>query len=217
MARLIAIEGIDGAGKNTLTTALVKELDGRGVSVARMGFPRYGKSAAADAVTLALSGQAGDAADSVYGMALLFALDRLSQREELLRLASRCEVLILDRYVASNAAYSAARLGEQEQAGDGTGVVEWIRALEYDRYELPKPDLQLHLGTSVDTAVQRAQQRESLDTSRTRDKYERDVDLQHRTDQAYRNLAAHRWGGRWITDAHLVDVQVLAERILQRT
>ncbi|MEH6380365.1 MAG: dTMP kinase, partial [Dietzia cercidiphylli] len=33
VARLVVVEGLDGAGKNTLTTALVGELTDRGVSV----------------------------------------------------------------------------------------------------------------------------------------------------------------------------------------
>ena len=39
-ARLVVVEGLDGAGKNTLTTALVAELARRDLAVGRLAFPR---------------------------------------------------------------------------------------------------------------------------------------------------------------------------------
>ena len=60
-------------------------------------------------------------------MAVLFALDRAGARDEIDALHAEHDVVILDRYVASNAAYSAARL-HQDADGD---VVAWVRELEY--------------------------------------------------------------------------------------
>ena len=48
----------------------------RGRTVATMAFPRYGVDVHADLVRDALYGRLGDLSDSVYGPALLFALDR---------------------------------------------------------------------------------------------------------------------------------------------
>ena len=76
VGRLIVIEGLDGSGKRTLTDALSARWRADGRSVATMAFPRYGVDVHADLVRDALYGRLGDLSDSVYGPALLFALDR---------------------------------------------------------------------------------------------------------------------------------------------
>ena len=124
---LIVIEGVDGAGKRTLTNGLRAAFEAAHKSVATLAFPRYGRSVEADLAAEALHGGHGDLAQSVYAMAVLFALDRSGARDEIGHLDSAYDVVILDRYVASNAAYSAARL---HQNADGD-VVEWVRTLEY--------------------------------------------------------------------------------------
>ena len=80
---LIAIEGVDGAGKRTLTTGLRAAFEADGKSVASLSFPRYGHSASADLAAEALHGGHGDLATSVYAMAVLFALDRAGARDEI--------------------------------------------------------------------------------------------------------------------------------------
>ena len=76
MGRLIVVEGIDGAGKRTLTDRLTAELTARGRSVARVGVPRYGVDEHADLVRAGLYGRLPAVARSVEAMALLYALDR---------------------------------------------------------------------------------------------------------------------------------------------
>jgi hypothetical protein len=82
-----------------------------------------------------LHGEHGDLAESVYAMAVLFALDRAGAVEQIAALTRAHDVVILDRYVASNAAYSAARL---HQDADGE-MVSWVGEFEYDRLGLPVP------------------------------------------------------------------------------
>lgn len=190
---LIVIEGVDGAGKNTLTQGLRTAFEAAGASVATCAFPRYGASVTADVAAEALHGQHGDLADSVYAMAMLFALDRAGAKEQIMELRRGHDVVLLDRYVASSAAYSAARL---YQDADGA-VVEWVRRLEFDRLALPAPDWQLLLDVPAELAAQRARHREERDTSRARDSYERDDGLQRRTGEVYRGLARAGFGGRW--------------------
>ena len=205
---LIAIEGVDGAGKRTLTEGLTTALQAAGRSVATLAFPRYGQSVAADMAAEALHGQHGDLASSVYAMALLFALDRADAAAQIRELCAAHDVVILDRYVASNAAYSAARL---HQAADGE-VVGWVHQIEYHRLQLPVPDWQVLLGVSAELAGQRARDRARQDASRSRDAYERDNELQQRTGAAYADLAAAGWGGRWlVVDADVDPGRLAAE------
>jgi dTMP kinase len=190
---LIAIEGVDGAGKRTLANGLTSAFEAAEKSVTTLAFPRYGQSIAADVASEALHGRHGDLASSVYAMAMLFALDRAAARAEIEALSRGHDVVILDRYVASNAAYSAARLHQ-----DATGeVVAWVHELEYQRLGLPVPNRQLLLDVSIELAAQRARRRASVEAGRARDVYERDDGLQQRTGAVYAGLAAAEWGGRW--------------------
>ena len=192
---LIAIEGVDGAGKRTLTEGLRASLEASGRTVAHLAFPRYKQSVHADLAAEALHGEHGDLAESVYAMAMLFALDRAAARDELARLQEAHDVVILDRYVASNAAYSAARL---HQGADGE-VVTWVRELEFGRFGMPAPDCQVLLAVPTELAAERAQHRADTEADRARDVYERDDGLQRRTGAAYAALAALDWGGRWVS------------------
>jgi dTMP kinase len=207
---LIAIEGVDGAGKRTLSRGLQAAFEAGGKSVATLAFPRYGQSLAADVAAEALRGQHGDLASSVYAMAMLFALDRGGAAAQIQKLRDDYDVVILDRYVASNAAYSAARLHQ-----DATGeVVAWVHGIEYGRLRLPVPDCQVLLDVSAELARQRARSRAVREAGRDRDAYERDDDLQQRTGAVYAGLAAAGWGGRWQVVGADVDPGKLAALLL---
>jgi dTMP kinase len=206
---LIAIEGVDGAGKRTLSEGLQAVLQAAGKSVATLAFPRYRQSVTADVAAEALRGDHGDLASSVYAMALLFALDRAAATEQITDLRREHDVVILDRYVASNAAYGAARLG-QDAGGE---MVAWVHRLEYGRLALPMPDWQLLIDVSVEVAADSAKQRENRDARRRRDAYERNEALQRRTGAVYRGLAERGFGGRWQVVDRDVDAAALAARL----
>jgi dTMP kinase len=209
VGRLVAIEGIDGAGKRTLADGLVNALTTRGMRIAQVGFPRYGTDVHADLVRDALYGRLGDLAESVHGMALLFALDRRAAADRLDELRHDNDVVLLDRYVASNAAYGAARLHE-----DASGsFVEWIRALEVDRFSVPVPDVQLLLHVPVDVAAARADGRAQADRTRAKDLYEVDTGLQARCAAVYGGLAAAGWLAPWL----VLDGLVLDDLLLDDT
>lgn len=189
----MVIEGLDGAGKRTLADGLSTALHARGTRVARMAFPRYDLDVHAELARDALYGRLGDLAGSVYGMAVLFALDRRGAAEQLRTLRRHYDVVLLDRYVASNAAYGAARLHEDAQGP----FVEWVRGLEVDRFGVPVPDLQLLLRVPLHIAAARADRRADADSARAKDLYETDHGLQARCAAVYDGLAASDWLAPW--------------------
>ncbi|MCX2754526.1 MULTISPECIES: dTMP kinase [Gordonia] len=193
MGQLIAVEGLDGAGKNTLVTGLIDRWSAAGLRVATFTFPRYGRSATADIAAEALHGSHGDLRDSVYAMALLFALDRAGAVEDIHAATEAYDIVILDRYVASNAAYNAARL----EQGAGGEMVRWVVDLEFGRFDMPVPDRHVLLGVPPEVAMQRAASRADQDAARARDAYERDDALQRRVDAVYRELAGDGWMSPW--------------------
>lgn len=203
---LIAIEGLDGAGKRTLVDGLAAELSARGVGVGRIAFPRYDGDVHGELIADALHGNLGDLPDSVYAMAVLFALDRRAAAPRLASLTARYDVVLCDRYVASNAAYGAARLRQ-----DATGpFVDWVRRFELARIHVPAPAAQLLLRTPVELATTRAGRRATGDPAHARDAYEADSELQQRCATVYEQLAAAGWVSRWLVvddaAAHPADV-----------
>ncbi|WP_433732265.1 dTMP kinase [Nocardia sp. CA-129566] len=208
---LIAVEGLDGAGKRTLIDGVAAELRAKGLRVETLAFPRYERSIHADLAAEALRGGQGDLADSVHGMALMFALDRADARDELSKLLADNDIVILDRYVASNAAYSAARM---QQSADGE-IVRWVGELEFGRLDLPVPTLQLLLDVPTEVAAERARLRGELDRTRALDAYERDGGLQRRTGEVYRELAERDWYGPWWRYRSGDDPATLAARVAE--
>ncbi|RZS33971.1 thymidylate kinase [Herbihabitans rhizosphaerae] len=131
-----------------MSDGLTGALERRGARVVRRAFPRYTEDVHAALIKDALHGRLGE---SAHGMAVLFALDRLGAKEKLAADLASADVLLLDRYIASNAAYLAARL-RQSAAGEG---VTWVRELEIDRFGIPVPDAQILLRVPSDVAGRR--------------------------------------------------------------
>jgi dTMP kinase len=208
VGRLVVIEGLDGAGKRTLAEGLAAAVGG---TVARFAFPRYADDVHAELVRDALYGRMGDLASSVHGMAVLFALDRHAAAPALRAALDAHDVVLVDRYAASNAAYGAARL-HQDAAGE---FVAWVRELEIGRFAIPVPDHQLYLQVPLAVAAQRAAHRERTEPGRERDAYEADDGLQERTGAVYAQLAAASWLSPWtVLDGADPDVGAVAAQLL---
>jgi dTMP kinase len=212
MGRLVVIEGLDGAGKRTLTDRLLGALHARGARTATLAFPRYDADVHAELARDALHGRLGDLAESVHAMAVLFALDRRAAAGPLRAAVAAHDLVVVDRYVASNAAYGAARL-HQDACGE---FVAWVHDLEVGRFAVPVPDRHLLLDVPRAVAVERAAHRERTEPGRARDRYESDTGLQDRTGDVYRGLAATGWLAPWtvLDGAAGVDADSLADDLL---
>ena len=77
MGKLIAIEGLDGCGKQTQSALLKESLAAAGYAVSSIDFPRYGKKSAVLCEAY-LHGEFGENAADVnaYAASTLFAVDR---------------------------------------------------------------------------------------------------------------------------------------------
>ncbi|SEN08663.1 dTMP kinase [Sphingomonas gellani] len=193
MAYHLAIEGADGAGKGTVSAALVEALRAQGRRAALVSFPRYAETVGGYAIGEVLAGRM-PRTTSPEAAAVLYALDRLESRDHVRALADDHDVLVFDRHVASNMAYQAARTSSIEEAGR---LMRWIWQLETEQFGLIPPDRAIYLDTPAEVArgfIRLKQQRSY--TARTFDEYEADDALQNRVRDNYRGLAAadpERW------------------------
>lgn len=192
---IIVFEGLDASGKHTQVTLLAERLAREGVRAGTIAFPRYEETTFGGLIGLYLNGELGDlSAVSPYAAALLFAGDRLESRGRLLELAATHDVVLIDRYVASNMAYQGARVPE----ADREAFIAWLEALEYDLNRLPRADLTvfLEMPPSLVGRQLRGKGRRTY-TAEVADLHERDVAYLARCHELFHALAARGAGGRW--------------------
>jgi dTMP kinase len=192
---LVAIEGIDGAGKGTLTRNLLRLAAADDVDAVSLSFPRYDETRFAKLIAQYLNGAFG-ALDEVPPRfaALLYAGDRFESREHLLSLLARHRLLVLDRYVASNMAYNAAKLPPAER----TALIDWIEETEFGIFELPVPALTCLLQTGSETADRLVGAKSARSyTAADRDLHEADRGYMDRVARVYDRLAASDRRSTW--------------------
>jgi dTMP kinase len=193
MGDLIVIEGADGVGKNTASRGLCDALNAAGRSAVVIGFPRYGETAAGVTIGRFLAGEM-PVPVTPRAAAVLYALDRLEWRDSILEAQAAYDVVIFDRYIASNMAYQAAKL----EAAEARAMMDWILTLETGQFALPCPTLSIYLDTPWDLArelILKKAQRSYTDKSF--DAYEADIALQQRVRANYEAIVAADLLGPW--------------------
>ena len=190
---LLAIEGADGAGKATTAAAVVEALQVEGRRAEVISFPRYTDTVGGHVLGDFLAGRLPHAL-SPRALATLYALDRFESRDLVLAAAAQCDVVVFDRYIASNMAYQAAKVPDDE----ADALMRWIVALETGQFAMPAPDLSIYLDTPLDVArTQIARKRQRSYTDQTYDAHEADEALQREVRAAYAALAQGDLLGRW--------------------
>ncbi len=193
MSFLLAIEGADGAGKATAAAEVATQLRARGLSVAVIAFPRYTDTVGGHVLGDFLAGRLPHAM-SPRAVATLYALDRFESRAVVLAAAADHDVVVFDRYIASNMAYQAAKVA----ADAAHELMAWIVALETATFAMPAPDLSIYLDTPLDVArAQIARKQQRSYTDQTYDAHEADDGLQTRVRAAYAALVEGHLLGQW--------------------
>jgi dTMP kinase len=134
----LALEGIDGSGKGTQAARLAATATARGLGVASFSFPLYDDNPFSRAIGRYLNGDLGSL-EAVHPTlsALLYACDRFHARPDLVRAIETCDLVICDRYVASNLAHQ----GSQLEGAEREELLEWLVEVEYGEFQLPRPGL----------------------------------------------------------------------------
>ena len=150
MAKLIVIEGLDGSGKATQTRLLKESLEGMGKEVRKLTFPDYDNPSSA-LVRMYLDGVFGDKPDDVnaYAASAFYAVDRYASYRQFWEGDYRSgKITLADRYATSNAIYQRTKVENTQW----DGFLGWIEDFEYNKLEIPQPDLVIYLDMPPDVS-----------------------------------------------------------------
>lgn len=184
---LIVLEGLDGAGKSTQLKMLCEYLQGRGDKLKYLHFPRYDAPVYGELISNFLKGEYGGN-DAVHPqlVALLFAEDRRDAANTIREWLDDGCCVVLDRYVYSNIAFQTSKLADHEKAQK---LREWIFDLEYNVFQIPRPNLNLFLDVPIGFVESRlnhqrsGSDRDYLDGAQ--DIHEADIEFQKRVRAVY--------------------------------
>ena len=150
MMKLFVIEGVDGAGKSTQIKLLRDFFSKKGYSCEYMHFPRTETPYFGELISRFLRGEFGTLNHvDPYLVAMLYAGDRKDASTIINKWLTDGKIVFLDRYTYSNIAYQCAKL-EEISAQDK--LMNWIFALEFGHFDIPKPDLNIFLDVPFDFA-----------------------------------------------------------------
>ncbi|MEI7701924.1 MAG: thymidylate kinase [Planctomycetia bacterium] len=216
MAVLIAIEGIDGAGKGTQAGHLVAALRQQGYRVDSLQFPRYGATTFGHAIGDFLNGRFG-ALNEVHPLlaAVLYAGDRFESKSLLLQLMQDNDVVVLDRFVGSNLAHQASKLSGE----DRSALIDWIENVEFGVFQLPRPNLTILIDMSSEMSRELVSRKGARDyTDREADLQEADLPYLERVRRCYLALSHSRLDWRTVhglsEDGTLRTIGQISEEIL---
>ncbi|MBD3672383.1 MAG: dTMP kinase [Planctomycetaceae bacterium] len=184
---LVAIEGIDGSGKGTQARRLTQTLSDQGRRVELLSFPRYDDTFFGRTVGRFLNGEFGSLSEAnPFLVSLLFAGDRFESRELLREKMESNDLVILDRYVASNIAHQGSKLPVEQQPS----LIEFVQTLEYEIYGLPRATLNVLLDLPAETAQELIGRKNARSyTEQSHDLQEADRDYLESVRQTYLTVA----------------------------
>jgi dTMP kinase len=189
--KLIVIEGIDGAGKSTQLGLLKEYFSGIGHVCEFLHFPRTESPFFGELITRFLRGELGSLNEvDPYIVAMLYAGDRKDASYIIGNWLNEKKIVLLDRYTYSNIAYQCAKLKDRIEQDK---LMRWILSLEFDHFNIPRPDLNVFLDVPFSfTKKKLTQSRTGNDRSYLdgqKDIHEEDLEFQKRVREIYLHIA----------------------------
>ncbi len=176
---LIALEGIDGAGKRTLCSFIKKFLESQGHEVIQFAYPDYSS----------IWGKIID--DYLHNRIELdineqfftYFIDILKDQDDIRKLLESDKIVITDRYFSSTIAFQCAKGFSYQKA---LSIIEITGVIE--------PDLTLFIQLPPQVALKRKfEQKKSLD------RHEKDIELLENVDNMYEKIISNKkLSKKWI-------------------
>lgn len=186
--KIIVVEGSDGAGKTTQLSLLEDYFKKSNTPFLLHDFPQYETSFFGKFIGDFLNSEYGSVDNvSPYFVSFPFAADRFLAKEMLLKKKDEGNIVLLDRYVGSNAAYQGARLPDSKLKA----FTKWLFEMEYDVFKVPKEDLVLFLYVPIDIAqklIMERAKKDYLNQGKKKDVYEKDLNFQKRVSRIYQDF-----------------------------
>ena len=157
--KLIVLEGTDGSGKSTQLQLLCNRLKQDGTVFQRLVFPRYSEPSSM-LVRMYLNGEFGTHPSDVnaYAASTFYAVDRYASYQMDWKSGYETGTLFLsDRYTTSNAIHQASKLPRERRRS----YLQWLFDFEYEKLNLPRPDLVIFLDMPTEYSVQLLRSREN--------------------------------------------------------
>jgi dTMP kinase len=195
---IIVIDGGDGSGKTRQTALLMDELNrikensGLSLEVGTLDFPQYGKNVFADFTGRYLNGEFGDSSKmNPYFIIPYFALDRFSEKKNLLKFREKGSIGILNRYTTSNLGHQAAKFSDANKAWE---CASFIERMEYDVLGLPRPNLVFYLDVpwEIGKLLIMAKKERAYTNGKILDGHESSADYQDKAAFFFRELCKTR-------------------------
>jgi dTMP kinase len=151
--KFIVIEGVDGSGKSTQNNLLAERLAKEGYKVERIDFPQYGTKSAG-LVEEYLTGKYGSSEKvGPYRASVFYACDRYDASFKINKWLNDGKIVVSDRYVASNIGHQGGKINDRKERED---YFKWLYNLEYNIFEIPRPNFTFILKTSAEFSLKLA-------------------------------------------------------------
>ena len=173
MGKLIVLEGTDGSGKSTQFKLLTQRLLDEKTPFKHAVFPRYSEPSSA-LIRMYLGGEFGTKPSDVsaYAASAFYAVDRYaSYKQDWGQYYEQGGVIVSDRYTTSNAVHQASKMAPEEREP----FFRWLYEFEYEKMELPKPDLVIYLDVPTELTGSLMRKREA-ETKTNADIHEQHMD-----------------------------------------
>lgn len=160
MSKLIIIEGTDGSGKQTQSQKLYERLVHDNLKVKKISFPDY-DSDSSSLVKMYLNGDFGKKPEDVnpYTASSFYGVDRFaSYKMKWEKEYKEGYYIISDRYTTSNMVHQCSKISDSKDKND---FLTWLEDFEYNKLELPKPNMVIFLNVPIDYAVNLMKNREN--------------------------------------------------------
>jgi dTMP kinase len=200
--KLVVIEGGDGSGKATQSKLLLEYLQTHQIPCMYLDFPNY-DSFFGSMIAQFLRGEYGSL-DTVspYLASLLFALDRSTVKDQMMKALAEGKIIVVNRYVSSNMAHQGSKFTDLQKREK---FIAWLRKLEFEIHGLPEEDLIIYLYVPWQRGRELTAQKgdRSYLEGKTEDIQEENHDHRAQTEDMYKELAKDT--SRWLTISCIKD------------
>ena len=181
------IDGTDGSGKATQTEFLAGRLRRSGFDVESADFPQY-NTKSAGLVEEYLSGKYGGPEEvGPYRASIFYAADRYDASFKIRRWLRGGKIVIANRYVTANMGHQGGKI---DNPLEKKHFFDWLYELEYEIFNIPRPDLNIILHVPAEISQRLARGRQKLDwVGKTNDIHQEDLGHLKKAEQAYLQIA----------------------------